>query len=388
VYGTLRQLIGGAWQVARYTFTESGSTTAATLTPTTGTLLTSQQFTWNNGSGVTDFQVLLGTTAEGSSDIYNSGITTNTSATVSIPPYGDTVYGTLRQLIGGTWQVTRYTFTEPGATTLATLTPSSGPLSASQQFTWNNGTGETDYQVLIGTTGPGSSDIYNSGITTNTSATVSIPPYGDTVYGTLRQLVSGTWQVTRYTFTEPGATTPATLSPSSGPLSASQQFTWNNGTGETDYQVLIGTTGPGSSDIYNSGITTNTSALVSVPSYGDTVYGTLRQLIGGTWQVTRYTFTEPGATIPATLTPSSGTLLSSQLFTWNNGTGATEYQVFLGTAGSDSSNLYNSGITTSTSTTISIPSNGVTVYGTLRQLIGGAWQVTRYTFTEPAPPAD
>jgi hypothetical protein len=60
-----------------------------------------------------------------------------------------------------------------------------------------------EFVLLLGTTGPGSADIYNSEETTATSATVSIPTNGVTVYATLRQLINGTWQVTRYTFTEP-----------------------------------------------------------------------------------------------------------------------------------------------------------------------------------------
>jgi hypothetical protein len=388
VYGTLRQLIGGTWQVIRYTFTEPGAATPATLTPSSGALSTSQQFMWNNGAGAVDYVLLLGTTGPGSSDLYNSEVTTATSATVPIPSHGVTVYGTLRQLFNGTWQLSRYTFTEPGTATRATLTPSSGTLLASQPFTWNNGVEAVDYVLLLGTTGPGSSDLCNSEVTTATSATVPIPSNGVTVYGTLRQLIGGAWQVTRYTFTEPGATTPATLTPSSGALSTSQQFMWNNGSGATDYQVLLGTTAEGSSDIFNSGITTNTSATVSIPSYGDTLYGTLRQLIAGAWQVTRYTFTEPGATTPATLTPSSGALSTSQQFNWSNGEGPVDFVLLLGTTGQGTSDLYNSEVIKATSATVTIPSNGATVYATLRQFINATWQVNHYTFTEPTTPAN
>jgi len=47
------------------------------------------------------------------------------------------------------------------------------------------------------------------------------------------------------------------------------------------------------------------------------------------------------------------------------------------------SDLYDSHFTTTTSATVSIPSNGVTVYATLWQLIDGKWRATYYTFTEP-----
>jgi len=383
VYGTLRQLVNGVWQVSNYTFTEEGTPTPATLTPSSGTLSASQTFTWNNGVGPVEFVLLLGTSAPGSANLYNSQETTATSATVPIPSNGVTVFATLRQLYNGTWMATHYTFTEPGTTTPATLTPSSGTLSSSQQFSWNNGAGPADYALLLGTTGPGSADLYNSGVTTATSATVSIPSNGVTVYAALRQLINGAWQTTSYTFTEPGTAVMATLTPSSGALSSSQTFTWNNGVGPVDFVLLLGTSGPGSADLYNSEVVTATSATVSIPSEGLTVYGTLRQLFNGTWQVSRYTFTESGSPTPATLTPSSGTLSTSQTFTWNNGAGPVDYVLLVGTTAPGSSDLYNSEVTTATSATVTIPSNGKTVYATLRQFIGGTWQVTHYTFTEP-----
>jgi hypothetical protein len=185
------------------TTTDIVEPTPATLTPSTGTLSPSQLFSWNNGVGPVDFELLLGTTGVGASDLYSSGITKATSVTVSIPSSGVTVYATLKQLINGTWQASHCTLTESGSPTLATLTPSTGTLSPSQTFTWNNGIGPVDFFLSLGTTGAGSSDLYSSGITKATSATVSIPSNGVNVYATFRQLISGTWQVTRYTFIEP-----------------------------------------------------------------------------------------------------------------------------------------------------------------------------------------
>jgi hypothetical protein len=388
VYATFYQLINGAWQKSEYTFTEPGTPTPATLSPSSGTLATSQTFTWNNGAGPAYYDLLLGTAGASSSNLYNSGATTNTSATVAIPSNGVTVFATFRQLINGVWQSTAYTFTEPGSPTPATLSPSSGMLATSQTFTWNNGAGPALYQLLLGTSGPDSSDLYYSGATTNTSATITIPSNGVTVFATFRQLINGTWQSAAYTFTEPGTLTPATLSPSSGTLSTSQTFTWSNGAGPAEYQLQLGTSGFGSTDLLHTPYTTATTATVSIPSNGVTVYAAFYQLINGAWQKSEYTFTEPGTPTPATLSPSSGTLSTSQTFTWNNGAGAVDYVLLLGTAGAGSSNLYNSQVTPATSATVSIPSNGVTVYATLKQLINGTWQSTAYTFTESAPPPD
>ncbi len=222
------------------------------------------------------------------------------------------------------------TFTQPGATTPATLTPSSGTLSASQTFTWSNGVGPASYVLWLGTTGVDSNDLYNSHETTATSATVSIPSDGVTVFATLKQLISGTWQQTSYTLTEPGTPTPATLTPSSGTLSAIQTFTWGNGAGPSSYVLWLGTNGPGTSDLYNSHETTTTSATVSIPSNGVTIFATLKQLISGTWQQTAYTFTEPGTLTPATLTPSTGTALKEPNLHLEQRSGSRELRTVAG----------------------------------------------------------
>ena len=269
--------------------------------------------------------------------------------------------------------------------TPATLTPSSGTLSTSQTFTWSNGAGPTEYALLLGTEGQGTSNLYTLGATTATSTKVTIPANGVTVYATLRQLIDNAWQNTYYTFTEPGTTKQATLTPSSGTLSASQTFTWSNGAGPAEYELWLGTEGQGTANLYSSVGSAATSVTVTIPADGVTVYATLRQLIDDTWQDTYYTFTEPGTTKQATLTPSSGTLSASQTFTWSNGAGPAEYELWLGTEGQGTANLYNSGGTTTTSTTVTIPASGVTVYATLRQLIDDAWQATYYTFNEPVP---
>jgi CSLREA domain-containing protein len=386
VYATFYQLIDGAWQKSEYTFIEPGSPTPATLSPSSGTLAASQTFTWNNGIGPSQYQLLLGTSGPDSSDLYSSGATTRTSATVAIPSYGVTVFATLKQLINGVWQSTAYTFVELGTPTPATLSPSSGTLSASQTFTWNNGAGPSKYQLQLGTAGFGSTDILSTPDTTATTVTVSIPSNGVNVYATFYQLINGAWQKSEYTFIEPGTPTPATLTPSSGMLSDTQTFTWSNGAGPARYQLQLGTSGFGSTDILSTPDTTATTVTVSIPSNGVTVYAAFYQLINDTWQKSEYTFTEPGSPTQATLSPSSGLLSTSQAFTWSNGAGPSQYQLLLGTSGPDSSDLYNSGATTRTSANVTIPSYGVTVFATLKQLISGAWQSTAYTFTEPGTP--
>ncbi|MGP8251521.1 MAG: hypothetical protein ACLQHF_05755, partial [Terracidiphilus sp.] len=88
-----------------------------------------------------------------------------------------------------------------------------------------------------------------------------------------------------------------------------------------------------------------------------------------------------GQSTPAALTPSSGTLSTSQTFTWTTAPGATGYYFRLGsTAGAN--NLYSSGKITATSATVSgLPTNGETIYATLYTDYGNVLVSRAYTFT-------
>jgi hypothetical protein len=90
--------------------------------------------------------------------------------------------------------------------------------------------------------------------------------------------------------------TPATMtSPKSGStLGASDvQFTWTTGAGVTEYQLWLGTSGPGSSSLYVSGwLTTTSTTVTSLPAKGATVYARLYSMIGGKNQYIDYTYTE------------------------------------------------------------------------------------------------
>jgi sugar lactone lactonase YvrE len=384
VYARFYQHINGAWQHADTTYTEGGAPTLATLSPTGGGILgASTYFSWANGVGPTEYQLYLGTIGVGSNNLYNSGEVTATSVTFSVPMYGVTVFARLSQRINGVWQSADTTYTEGGTLVRATLSPTPGAvLGASTTFSWP-ANGPTEYQLYLGTMGVGSNDLYNSGEVTATSVTFSVPMYGVTVFARLYQHINGVWQYADTTYTEGGTLVSATLSPAAGALlSASTRFSWA-ANGPTSYMLYLGTTGVGSNNLYSSGEVTATSETVTLPTQGVKVYARLYQKINGVWQHTDITYTEGGTTTPATLSPVAGVLSASQTFSWANGAGPAEYRLYLGTTGVGSNNLYNSGVVTATSQTVTLPTQGVTVYATLWQLINGTWQATQYTFTEP-----
>ena len=94
-------------------FAQSTSTLAALTSPIPGSQLTGTRvaFTWTAGEGASYYELRLGTTGVGSSDLYDRSETEAFSATVSgLPTNAETVYARLRSKIVGTWQSIDYTY--------------------------------------------------------------------------------------------------------------------------------------------------------------------------------------------------------------------------------------------------------------------------------------
>ena len=169
-------------------------------------------------------------------------------------------------------------------------------------------------------------------------------------------------------------------------------FSWTAGVGPTQYELWLGTTGVGSSNLYNSGpLTTTSASVIGLPTNGVTIYTRLWSMISGVWQSTDYIYTEAGTPSQGSLTsPSPGSVLpgSNVTFSWSTGAGPTQYELWLSVDGAGLSELYNSGPLTTTSTNVTgLPANGVKVYARLWSWINGKWQSTDYTYTEPGTPA-
>jgi hypothetical protein len=370
---------------------------AVLTSPAPGSVLGSSnvKFTWTIGTGVTEYNLWLGLSGPGSSSLYASGWLTTTSTTVtSLPAKGATVYARLYSDVDGKVEYNDYTYTEAAAAgtpaTMISPTPGSVLGTSNVMFTWTAGTGATEYNLWLGLSGPGSSSLYTSGWLTTTSNTVtSLPAKAATVYARLYSMVNGAVKYNDYTYTEAG--TPAAMStpaPGSKLGTSGVTFMWTTGYGVTEYNLWLGLSGPGSSSLYTSGWLTNTSTTVtSLPAKGATVYARLYSMVNGAVKYNDYTYTEaaPAGTPATMISPTGGSTLgtSNVVFTWTTGTGATEYNLWLGLSGPGSSSLYTSGWLTTTSTTVtSLPAKGATVYARLYSLVNGAVEYNDYTYTE------
>ena len=274
-----------------------------TTTPLSGT---SVAFAWTRGN-TTNFELWVGNTGVGSSNLYNSGNVTGTTETVSdLPSNGQTVNVRLYSLINGAWQSTDYTYAAYGSPTKGALTTpipnTKTPLSgASVAFAWTRGNIATIFELVVGNTGAGSSNIYNSGSMGATTETVSdLPTNGETLNVRLYSLIKGGWQYADYTYVAHGSpakgalTTPApnTTIPLSG---TNVTFAWTPGNSATHFELWVGNTGVGSSNLYNSGdVTVTTETVSDLPSNGQTVNVRLYSLINGSWQYTDYTYVAYG----------------------------------------------------------------------------------------------
>jgi hypothetical protein len=334
---------------------------------------------------------LTGVFSNGTGVITPGNISVTSGKQVSVSPTATTTYTlTVTPTTGTAVTKTATVIVEP-ATTPALTSPTPGSVLGTTNvvFSWKSGTGVTEYDLYLGTTGVGSDNLYNSAGVTTTSVTVpKLPSLGAKVYARLYYLISGVWQSSDYTYTESPIATPVLTSPTPGSVLGTSNvvFSWTPGGGVAEYDLYLGTTAAGSTNLYNSaGVTTTSVTVAKIPSLGATVYVRLSYLIKGVWGHTDYTYAESPIANPVLTSPLPGSVLGTTnvAFSWTPGGGVTEYDLYLGTTGAGSDNLYNSaGVTTTSVTVPTLPSKGVTVYARLFYRIKGVWQSADYTYTE------
>ncbi len=270
-------------------------------------------------------------------------------------------------------------------------------------FTWSTGSATNfDFTAGIGNADDTSLNGYSQ--TTNTSETVfSLPMDGSTIYVQLWYFdanVTPNWNRIDYTFTAASASANESRMISPEPLNdftdsldgASVTFTWNTGD-STQNDIIIGTTGPGSSDIQASSPFTGTSFnATGLPSDGNTFNVRLGSNLNGTqWVYNDYIYRAYGdkATM---LTPTEGSTImnNTPTFTWNAGS-ASEYDILIGSdIGFD--DFYNASTIASSETshtvlnTSTIPTDGTTkihVRLWTKLASSGAWIANDYVYNDP-----
>ena len=358
--------------------------------PSPGSTLTgaSTTFTWTAGTGgVTGYYLHVGTSL-GAANLVNIGPLIGTSATMTLPTNGATIYVQLETHIGSTVVENNKTYTEfaQSAGVITSPTPGSTLTGASTTFTWSAGTGGvTGYYLHIGTS-LGAANLVNIGPLSGTSATVSLPTSGATISVQLETHIGGTVVENNNTYTEFAQSAGVITSPSPGSTltGASTTFTWTAGAGGvTGYYLHIGTSS-GAGNLVNIGPLSGTSATVTLPTNGATIYVQLETHIGATIVENNNTYTEVAQSGGVITSPSPGSTLTgaSTTFTWTAGAGGvTGYYLHIGTT-PGAADLVNIGPLSGTSATVTLPTNGILIYVQLETHFGSTIVENNNTYTE------
>ena len=300
IYAQVWAFVDNAWVPTNCTYTAAPTATAVITAPAPGSTLPGPiaTFSWTAAIGASLYDLALGGTGPDSSNIFNTGPISATTVTVTgLPTNGETVYAQLWAFVKNAWVPTNYTYTAANGAAAAITAPAPGstlPGSATT-FSWTPANGAGLYDLVLGDMGPGSSDIYNSGPISATSVNVTgLPTNGETIYAQLWAFVKDAWVPTNYTYTAANASAAAITAPAPGstlPGSATT-FSWTTATGASFYDLVLGDTGLGSSDIYNSGPISTTSVNVTgLPTNGETIYAQLWALVNNVWVPTNGTYT-------------------------------------------------------------------------------------------------
>ncbi|MGA2653308.1 MAG: FG-GAP-like repeat-containing protein [Terracidiphilus sp.] len=196
---------------------------------------------------------------------------------------------------------------------------------------------------------------------------------------------------TSYSVTVSKATPAMTVTPSASSITTTQSMTVT--------VVVIGGTGAatptGSVTISSGGYTSPAATLsgggatITIPA-GSLAVGTDTLTASDSGDanynsaVGSASVTIIGAALLTSPTPGLSTVLgtSNVAFQWSAGTGATLYELTLGTIAPGATDLFVYKGTATSATAPSLPANGVTVYATLYSYINGVWQHNSYVYTE------
>jgi hypothetical protein len=371
-----------------------GPPTLISPTPGLGTVLGTNgvAFRWTTVTGYSLYQLSLGTTGAGSSDMY-SYKGPATSVTVStVPAACATVYARLYSKLNGAWFYNDYLYTESCTRIAAVLispTPGTTIGNSNVAFQWSSGTSVTLYQLNVSAIAAGDSELLLYKGNALTATLPSLPANNVTVYARLYSYINNTWQYIDYAYTE--SQLAVLTSPTTGigaKLGTSDvSFRWNGGKGATLFELNLGTIAPGAQDLYEYKGTATTAVVPSLPADGVVIYARLWSCINEVWEHNDYIYNESGSTASAVLTaptPGLGTTLGSSdaPFQWSAGTGVTLYELTLSAITPGASDLYlYKGPGTSANAPM-LPANGVTVYARLFSYINKVWQHNDYVYTE------
>ncbi|MFN4274162.1 MAG: S8 family serine peptidase, partial [Aliihoeflea sp.] len=361
---------------------------AEMLTPAPGSQLpgNSVSFSWSQGNHVTEYGLRIGTTGPGSWDIFSQMLLTDTSRTVSSLPPSGTIYVRLFSRIGGVLQYNDYTYTG-GENRAVMISPTPGTVLPGTQveFRWTEGIDAVEYRLWVfDRPGHGNNSYFTETTTEQSVIATNLPTSGLLRVRLTTVFENGSNRLIEYDYTAGGLkaqiTSPqvAEMFPMVPP---DVEFQWSAGTGVLEYRLDVGTSGPGSTDVFSSSTGTSQSQLVEGIPYFGPIHVRLHSRFEAYWEYADYEYQTNGAISQVTGPIPGSTLTATNVtFNWSLGTGVTEYRLLVGTQGPGSNDLFDENTGTERNRAVDVPNNG-TVYVRVYSRIDGQWYVDDATYT-------
>jgi hypothetical protein len=259
--------------------------------------------------------------------------------------------------------------------------------STTATFNWtaSPGTGVTNYWLYIGTS-PGTYNILSQNMGLTKFRTMAgLPSNGSNIYVRLWSNFPTGYQYNDYVYKSVTSGVKAVMtSPSNGSTLAGsvQTFSWSTGTSALQYWLYVGTSA-GTYNITSSNMgTTRVKTVGGIPVNGSNVYVRLWTRFASGWEYNDYVYKAATAGIRAQMTsPTPGSTLGPTVtFSWNTGTSALQYWIYVGTSpGTYNYGSYNMG-TTRVKTVAGLPLTGVNLYVRLWTRFGSGWEYYDYVY--------
>jgi len=373
----------GPWSTSSPAYVPLGAPSAP-LSPVSTAGNTQVALTWaapssNAGSSITDYRVEYSSNGGGSWTVFNDGVSTTTSATVTGLVNGTSYTFRVAALNSqGTGSYATFTaatpFSVPGAPTTVTFTAGNSQATVSWTAPASNGgSAVTGYAIDYSSDG-GSNWTTASANTGTTSVSYTVTGLTGGVNYVFRVAArnaagQGSWSATSGQATVYGV--PATpdapsVAPGNGQVSLSWTAPSNNGSAITGYAIQYSANSGGSWTTFTSNtgnsLTTNTvTSLTNGTSYVFRVAA--RNAAGqGSFSSSSFAsipFTTPG--VPLSVTATAGNLQATVSWTApaNNGRAVTDYAIQYSSNSGSSWTTFADGVSSSTSSTVTGLTNGV-----------------------------
>lgn len=251
---------------------------------------TSANFQWSAGVGALNYFLYVGSTV-GGTQYHNSGSIaagTLSRQVTGLPTDGSTLHVRLFTRISSGWQSNDYTYTAATASVLTWPAPGSTLINPWASFQWTATAGSSGYWLMVGTNGTGSANILSTGVAGTQRSVVGLPHVG-TLNVRLMTYVGGGWNFNDYTYDMAVPAVMATPAPGSTLQGPGVMFQWTAHPSIGNFWLYVGTNGPGSANIFSSGVTNTWRWVGGIPASG-TVNVRLMSWVGGAWRFRDYTY--------------------------------------------------------------------------------------------------